>query len=234
MTTQRPGIVDFRTPGNHDRWGTTEQYMPDNTIYSFISGYNRQCDYVDVPGGWAYRDFPGHNLRVIVLNTSETEGKGRFSIHSGYHMSTKQYNWLINTLDVSNKPNASDWQIVVLSHHRADDYQVFATNTESYFLPNILHAYNAGGSFSGVNPEDGATISCNFAGKNSAKLIGQIHGHHHSYIYGNLCRGRTNNQLTGETNVMAVSTPTLGFGTGSSHNDDNDGNNYPNVKDTAE
>ena len=235
--TQRSGIVEFRTPGNHDRWGTPEQYMPDNAIYSFISGYNRQCDYIDVPGGYAYRDFPGHNLRVIVLNSVESEGMGRFSDTNGgggYHMTTKQYRWLIDALDLSGKPNASNWQIVLLSHHRADDHHTFALNTESYFLPNILHAYNTGGSFSGVSQEDGATISCNFAGKNSAKLIGQIHGHHHSYIYGNLYRGRTYDELTGSTGVMAVSTPTLGFGSGSSHNDDNDGNNYPNVKDTAE
>lgn len=233
-TTQKTGIVDLRTCGNHDRFGTPEIFMPDNAIYSFIGGYNRQCDYVNAPIGYAYKDFDSYNLRIIVLNTAESEGKGRFEVHAGYHMSTKQYKWLIDTLDLSSKPNASDWQIVLLSHHRADDYQVFISNTERYFLPSILHAYNTGGSFSGVNPEDGATISCNFAGKNSAKLIGQIHGHHHSYIYGNLSLGRTYNELTGETNVMAVSTPTSSLGSGSSHNDDNDGNNYPNVKDTAE
>lgn len=230
--TQKPGIVDFRTPGNHDRFGTTELYMPDNAIYSFISGYNRQCDYVDVPGGWGYRDFNGLNLRVIIMNTSETEGRGRFSTHSGYHMSTKQYKWLIDTLDMSGKPNASDWQILVMSHHKADDWQVPATNadTNNYILPNILHAYNTGGSYTGVSAEDGKTVSCNFAGKNGAKLIGQIHGHHHAYIYGKLylCQGGA------QTDVMAVSTPTSGFGTGSGHNDDNDGNYYDSVKDTAQ
>lgn len=230
--TQRPGIVDFRTPGNHDRFGTTEQYMPDNAIYSFISGYNRQCDYVDVPGGWAYRDFAGHKLRVIVLNTSETEGKGRFEIHSGFHMSTKQYQWLIDTLDISSKPDTEDWQILILSHHKADDWQVPATNSSAnnYILPNILHAYNIGGSYTGVNAEDNVSISCNFSGKNKAKLIGQIHGHHHAYIYGNLALGSSGTQ----SNVMAVSTPTSGFGTGAGHNDDNDGNYYDSVKDTAD
>lgn len=230
--TQRPGIVDFRTPGNHDRFGTAELYMPDNAIYSFISGYNRQCDYVNAPIGYAYRDFVGHNLRVIVLNTAETEGKGRFSTHSGFHMSTNQYKWLIDTLDMSSKPNATDWQILVLSHHKADDWQVAATNATSnnYILPNILHAYNIGGSYTGTNAEDGASISCNFAGKNQAKLIGQIHGHHHAYIYGKLLLGNGGTQ----TNVMAISTPTSGFGTGEGHNDDNDGNWYDSVKDTAE
>jgi hypothetical protein len=171
---------------------------------------------------------------VIVLNTAETEGRGRGSEHSGYHMSAKQINWLIDTLDMSDKPDAFGWQILILSHHRADDYQNFILNTERYFLPSILHAYNTGESFSGVNPEDGVTISCNFAGKNSAKLIGQIHGHHHAYIYGNLSLGRTYNELVGSTEVLAVSTPTCAFGSGEGHNDDNDGNWYDSVNGTAE
>ena len=230
--TQKTGIVDFRTPGNHDRFGTSELYMPDNAIYSFISGYNRQCDYVDVPGGWGYRDFNGLNLRVIVMNTSETEGEGRFATYSGFHMSTKQYKWIIDALNLSEKSNASDWQILLLSHHRADDWQAPTTdvNTDNYILPNILHAYNTGGSYTGVSAEDGKTISCDFTGKNSARLIGQIHGHHHAYIYGKLCLCQDGTQ----TDVMAVSTPTSGFGTGSGHNDDNDGNYYDSVKDTAD
>lgn len=227
--TQKPGVIDFRTPGNHDRFGTSEKFMPDNAIYSFISGYNRQCDYVNSPIGYAYKDFNGHNLRVIVLNTAETEGKGRFIDYSGYHISTKQYKWLIDTLDMSNKPNASDWRILILSHHRADDYQQHAKGTDyEYILPNILNAYNTGGSYSAVNVEDSATISCNFAGKNAAKLIGQIHGHHHDYEYGKLLLGDGKAQ----TSVYAIGTPTTGFIT--DRNGDNDGNTYSSVKDTAQ
>lgn len=234
--TQQPGIIDFRTPGNHDRMGGNNssgnptEPMPDNAIYSYITGYNRQCEIGDVPGGWAYKDFAGHKLRVIVLNTSEVEGKGRFSTHSGFHMSTKQYRWVIDTLDLSGKTDAADWQILILSHHRADDWQVAAKGDTTYILPNILNAYKNGGSYTGINPEDNATISCDFAGKNVATLIGQIHGHHHAYIYGYL--GLSNGGT--QTNVMAISTPTTGFGTGAGHNDDNDGNWYDSIKDAAE
>lgn len=236
--TQQPGIIDFRTPGNHDRMGGNNssgnptEPMPDNAIYSYITGFNRQCEIGDVPGGWACKDFDGHKLRVIVLNTSEVEGKGRFSTYSGFHVSTAQYNWLIDTLNMNDKADAADWQILILSHHKADDYQAPATNasTNNYILPNILNAYNTGGSYAGVSAEDGKTISCNFAGKNAAKLIGQIHGHHHAYIYGLLKLGSNGTQ----TNVMAISTPTTGFGTGAGHNDDNDGNWYDSIKDTAE
>lgn len=233
--TQKPGIVDFRTPGNHDRFGTTESYMPDNAIYSFISGYNRQCDYVDVPGGWAYRDFNGHNLRVIVLNTAETEGKGRFSLYSGYHMSTKQYKWLIDTLDMSDKPNASDWKILILSHHRPDDWQEYIAESSfgknGYILPNILNAYIIGGRFTGTL-SDGSGVSCDFTGKNLARIIGCIHGHHHNYKYGNLYLGESS--ISDPCDIMAIGTPTSSFGTSGTQNNDNDGNYYDNVKDTAQ
>lgn len=235
--TQKPSVVDFRTPGNHDRFGNGEQYMPDNAIFSFITGYNRQCVMGDVSGGWGYKDFESHKLRVIVLNTAECEGRGRFSENSGYHMSTKQYNWLIDTLDMSDKADATEWQMLILSHHRPDDWQnYFAESTghkNGYILPHILNAYRTGGSFVCTEMEDGDVITCDFTGKNQAVLIGCIHGHHHSYEYGNLHLGNPEVD-SDQIEVLAVGTPTLGFGTEVTQNNDNDGNGYPNVKDTAE
>ena len=234
--TEGEGIAMFRTPGNHDRMGGNDsdgnatEPIPDNAIFAYIGGYNRGCILGDVPGGWGYQDFESYKLRVIVLNTSEVEGRGRFSEYSGFHMSTKQYNWLIDTLDMSDKADATDWQILVLSHHRADDYAESVDG--GYMLPNILHAYRTGGSFSATRTEDGATISCDFAGKNQAGLIGNIHGHHHAYIYGSLYLGP---QESGDqTDIVAISTPTSAFGSGEGHNDDNEGNWYDSVKDTAE
>ena len=239
--TQRPGVVDFRTVGNHDRMGGNDTdgnptpIMPDGAIYQYIQGYNRQCDYLSAPVGYGYKDFEGYKLRVIVLNTAECEGKGRFAEpHYGYFVGNDQYNWLVEkALDMSGKSDASEWQILILSHHRADDIQV-ATDGNSwgynaYILPNILNAYKTGGSYSGAIAEEGISVSCNFAGKNQARLIGQIHGHHHGYQYYNLYLGSTDNST--QTNIMAVGTPTTGFGT---TKPDNDGNTYTSVKGTAE
>lgn len=232
--TQQPGVIDFRTPGNHDRMGANDTaIMPDSSIYRYISGYNRQCDYVDVCGGWCYKDFVGHKLRVIMLNTSECEGKSRFNIHSGYHISNKQYNWLIETLDLSDKDDASEWQILLLSHHRADDWQIQTDDSEygenAYILPNVLNAYKNGGSYSGIVSDDNISVSCDFAGKNQARLIGQIHGHHHNYKFQNIYLGAITN--SNQTDIMAVGTPTTSFIT--SGNADNDGDTYTSVKDTA-
>ena len=209
--------------------------MPDGAIYHYIQGYNRQCDYLNAPVGYGYKDFEGYKLRVIVLNSAECEGKGRFDEpHYGYFIGNTQYNWLISkALDMSSKPDASEWQILILSHHRADDVQLDTDGErwrpDAYILPNILNAYKTGGSYSGVITSEGISVSCNFAGKNQARLIGQIHGHHHNHKYFNLYLGSTDNST--QTNIMAVGTPTTSFGT---TNPDNDGNTYTSVKGTAE
>lgn len=231
--TQRTGVLDFRTPGNHDRFGTTELYMPDNAIYSLISGYNRKCDYVNAPIGYAYYDFDSYKLRVIVLNTVETEGKGRFSENSGYHIGNKQYEWIIKTLDMSDKEDADEWQILTLSHHRPDDWQKNTDNPSNYsieyILPNILNAYKTGGSYSANISSENISVQCNFGGKNQARLIGSIHGHHHNYKYSCLRLGDANSGLS---DIMAIGTPTTSFGV--DKNADNAGNTYTNIKDTAQ
>lgn len=231
--TQRTGVLDFRTPGNHDRFGTTEQYMPDNAIYSLISGYNRKCDYVNAPIGYAYYDFDSYKLRVIVLNTAETEGKGRFSENSGYHVGNKQYEWIIKILNMSDKEDANEWQILTLSHHRPDDWQKNTDNpskyTVEYILPNILNAYKTGSSYSADISSENISVKCNFEGKNQARLIGSIHGHHHNYKYSCMRLGDANSGLS---DIMAVGTPTTSFGV--DKNADNDGNTYTSVKGTAQ
>lgn len=238
--TDSVGVKRFRTPGNHDRLGgvdengVTTDFLPDNVVYSYYGGYSDGI-MGDVPGGWCHYDFESCKLRVIVLNTAECEGVGRFSEYSGYRVSTKQYNWLIETLDMSGKDDATDWQILILSHHRPDVYQEpiseSAYGENGYILPNILHAYRTGSGFTGTKP-DGDVITCDFSGKNQAALIGSIHGHHHDFKYGNLYLGPNTN--SNQCEVMAIGTPTLGFGTDADHNEDNDGNGYPNVKDTAD
>lgn len=235
--TEAAGVRQFRTPGNHDRVGgdtadgSTPLFMPDNAIYSYISGYSRDCVMGDVPAGYGWCDFDGYKLRVILLNTAECEGKGRFSAYSGFHISTKQYRWLIDTLDLSGKADAADWQILILSHHRADDWQASMNDAETeYILPNVLNAYVTGGSYTATRAEDGEMITCDFSGRNAAKLIGQIHGHHHNYKYGRLHLGMADAAGSVETEIMAVGTPTTQPG---ADNPDNDGNTYPGTLGTA-
>ena len=235
--TEAAGVKQFRTPGNHDRVGgdtadgSTPLFLTDNAVYSYISGYSRDCVMGDVPGGYGFCDFDSYKLRVILVNTAECEGKGRFSAYSGFHISTKQYRWLIDVLDLSGKENAEDWQILLLSHHRADDWQESMDEAETnYILPNILHAYVTGGSYTATRAEDGETVTCDFSGKNGARLIGQIHGHHHDYKFSRLHLGMADAADSVETEIMAIGTPTTQPG---ADNPDNDDNTYPGTLDTA-
>lgn len=237
--TQGNGIINFRTVGNHDRLGGTDEdgtitpYIPDNAIYSYINGYSRGLKMGDVPGGYGYYDFDSYKLRVIMLNTCECDGIGRFSSWGSFHMTAKQYNWLIDTLDLTDKSDASEWQIVLLSHHSADNYQEITVEqewTNGFILPNILNAYNTGGSYTGTGVDTGVTISCDFGGKNAAKLIGSIHGHNHSYTFGDMYLGDKGASNTFP--VKHISTPTTGFITDGNY--DNDGVKYTSVAGTAE
>lgn len=236
--TQGVGIINFRTPGNHDRMGGKDDngnataILPDNTVHSYITGYNRQLTYNNVPVGYGYHDFNNYNLRVILLNTAECEGVARFDEHGAFRISTKQYNWLIESLDLTGKPNAEEWKILIMAHNSPDDAQENCMENgwhNGYILPNILYAYTQGTSFTGTR-EDGDIITCNFNGKNTAKLIGAIHGHHHDYKYGDVYLGDVGaGSLL--TNIKHIGTPTSQFVTNG--NADNDGNTYSSVKDTA-
>jgi len=138
-------------------------------------------------------------------------------------------------LDLSDKQDATEWQILLLSHHRADDSQTGSDATSPWFnngciLPNILNAYKTGSSYSAEVAEEGISVSCNFEGIDRATIIGQIHGHHHDYRYFNLYLGLDQDVST-QTEIMAIGTPTSSFITNG--NIDNDGNTYTSVRDTA-
>ena len=116
-------------------------------------------------GGYYYRDFNDYKLRVIALNTSEAGG-------GNIYCSTEQYNWFASALDMSAKEDAAEWQILILSHHPLDWYEGVGDGV--YRFGHILEAYVNGKSWSGGG------ISCNYNGKNSARIVANIHGHIHN------------------------------------------------------
>jgi hypothetical protein len=111
-------------------------------------------------GCYFYKDYEDYKLRIICLNTSDGAYIG---------ISNSQYKWFIQSLDLSSKSNASDWQILIMSHVPLD-WSAFTA--PAY----ILQAYLNGTSWTN------GTISCNFANKNKAKIIATIHGHIHNFL----------------------------------------------------
>lgn len=174
-------IPNLRIQGNHDFYDGYAQF-----VHYHIQAYSEGVTWGDKNGGYFYRDFADKKLRIICVNTTETG-------NSNLTVSNTQYSWFIGALDLSAKSDASEWQILVLSHHPLDWY------SSSYVFCYILEAYKAGSSWSSGG------ISCNFAGKNSATLIGNIHGHIHNLLTDYINKGNVVNP--NPTKVLRICTP---------------------------
>lgn len=165
--------LNFRLVGNHDanRW---DACIPTAEIYAMNGQYN-QFDNTGATRirGYGYNDLEQYKLRVIALNTSDyIDNKG------GYALSDEQKLWLMRSLDLSDKSDAAQWSILILSHFPLDfpssDY-----NTHED-VPAILTAYQNGTE---VTIDAG---SYDYAGKNAATIVANIHGHLHNFAVGTM------------------------------------------------
>ena len=204
---------NLRMQGNHDYYEGHK-----GEVNRFIASYSECVTWGDITGGYFYKDFDGYKIRVICLNTTETD-------NSNIAVSKKQYEWFINSLDLSPKENATDWQILILSHHPLDWWVV----DSKYRFGQIIHAYKSGSAFSDTD------ISCNFAGKNSAVLIGNIHGHIHNLLTDTIYFTNKNNAE--KTSVYRICTPNACYGRENQYDGWNEETSYPktraSAKDTA-
>jgi hypothetical protein len=175
-------LVSFNLVGNHDKSDNTQAQ------YNLIGIHNdfdvRSSTMIR---GFGYKDFTDKKVRVIVLNTCDY-----LNASGGCAMSYEQKDFLLRALDLSAKSDASSWQILLLSHIPLDwnggDYNYYAD------LQTILNAYEDGTTASitvnssyalNETPSGYATYSSgklvyNYSGKNSAKIIANIHGHVHT------------------------------------------------------
>lgn len=183
LLSSMEAVPNLRIQGNHDFYSGYAQF-----VHYHIQAYSEGVTWGDKNGGYFYRDFADKKLRIICINTTETDNSNLF-------VSTAQYTWFANALDVSTKSDASDWQILVLSHHPLDWYVTSGT----YCFAYIVEAYKKGtsGTVGGV--------SYDFAGKNSATLIGNIHGHIHNLLTGYINKG--NVVTSNPTKVLRICTP---------------------------
>lgn len=150
--------------GNHDH---KSKHSP--MTFKTISAYNKDVVWGNMLGGYFYKDYNDYKLRIICLNTSETAWIG---------VSAEQYQWFIDSLDLSGKDDAAQWQTLIMSHVPLDwnDFSVFT---------HILKAYIDGTSWTN------GTYSCDYTGKNQAVLIGCVHGHIHNLLVDKLYLGNS-------------------------------------------
>lgn len=153
---------NLRLQGNHDFYGDAPQM-----IHRYIQAYNDDVVWGDKLGGYCYRDLEVFKLRIICVNTTE-EDSGSISCTAA------QYQWFANALDLSAREDAGAWKTLVLSHHPLDWYTVDG----AYVFGSIIEAYTTGGTFTACS----GSVSYDYAGKNTAALIGNIHGHIHNLL----------------------------------------------------
>lgn len=197
------GIPNFRVAGNHDNLTFNytfngNNYLDENELFPLFGIYNRGAVYQDgeKDRGYCYRDFEEFKLRVIMLNLNDHK---ELTVNDDTYQYTNgvQMKWFAETIDLSDKDDAADWSVLIFSHQPLD----FGI---SIFCNNILKAYLEGGSY--TKTRDGVTINCNYAGKNQATIIGNVHGHNHNFLVDDL-RSYINDTTTEAIGVKRMCVP---------------------------
>ena len=152
------------------------EYIKSPTLYNLIYKWNKN---ITSPAdervrGYGYRDFESEKLRVIMLNTSDTHGTELVPYSNTAVMSSAQLQWFCETLDLSSKSDSENWSIIIIGHHPLDMIKRYTLAVQT------LEAYVSGTAIDLVT-SDGTSVAYDFAGKNSAKILGQFHGHLHNY-----------------------------------------------------
>lgn len=178
------GIQNFRVPGNHcsliyNYSFNGNSYLDNNRIFPLYGAYNADVVWSDgaKDRGYCYKDIEDHKIRVICMNTSDFKDLTLSDNTSPLYMSGTQMKWFAETIDLSDKADADEWGIIILSHCPLD-FMISIKCCE------ILKAYLEGTSVSFVR--DGVTVSYDYTGKNAATIIGNFYGHNHNYLVGNL------------------------------------------------
>ncbi len=192
------------TAGNHDDspYMATGERVTQAETFALIGRKNRLSGAVCPDGrNYGYLDLDNRKLRIIYLDTDDKRGWGTVAVGAGetspdylnaHNIGGDQLVWLANTaLDFSEKSNASNWDIVIISHvplnvsgsiTDAVSGVVYDNNTQN--AAKILSAYKRGNS--GTITHNGVTASYDFSGIERASVICAVHGHNHKFTSENL------------------------------------------------
>ena len=172
------GTDSFRCLGSEDSLSKAYYrnggYLDSVMLYNLIGKWNKDMITDEKIRGYGYKDLESEKLRVICLNTSDTHGETLYPYSETATMSIKQLQWLCGALDLSAKTDYRNWRIILLGHHPLNMTGKFNIALQ------VLEAYVKGSSLD-LMTSSGESLICNFAGKNSARILGQFHGHLHNY-----------------------------------------------------
>jgi hypothetical protein len=190
-------LCPIRMCGNHDNnVYNLQSYILADELYKYAGRFNKDVTKPEeeFERNYFYFDLEDKKLRVICLNTGDMNDIATDKLGDGCWIGEHQFNWLIDTLDMTGK---TDWKIIVLSHH-----PIHWGNRAVQALLSMLDNYITGSSGNVVFDDINVNIPYNFNGKNDAKLISTFHGHTHNLISG----------VAGETNITRIGTPNACFG----------------------
>lgn len=177
------GLPGIWCTGNHDiNYGANaDRRMTEDELYAAI-GANNTAPTQDPaqPGrNYGYLDFENQRIRCIYLNTIDSldypDRSGQAD--SASDVTAVQTQWLADTaLDLSAKPDAAQWQIVLFSHHCLSIFP---------HVTAVLTAYKNGTSGSVSVTTNGAATAVNydFTDGPRGEIICALHGHNHNFTY---------------------------------------------------
>lgn len=187
----------FRLMGNHDTNAEANdgKFFTANQINAYLGAYSNIITRANgfEYAGIGYKDYELNKLRIITLNTSFYDDSinentstfpSYFKHATYYNLGREQAAWLCEILDMSDKQDAAEWQIILLSHcaiDARDSSYSYTAATRIGAYSKILKAYEDGGTYQ-IDPDN----TVDFNGKNAAKLALNIHGHAHSYYATNV------------------------------------------------
>ena len=196
-------IPNLRVPGNHcsqiGAFYANRDYHRNADLFPYYGAYNTDAvfDGENRRRGYCYQDFTEHKLRVICLNTSDLEAI-KPADYESHNISSAQLKWLCRVLDISDKADPEEWQILVISHAPLD------WSDRTIPAAGILHAYKSGTAYS--VSKDGETVACNYSGTRRGRIIAQVHGHIHDYKVDDL-RYLDENDNTALTGIKRIAVP---------------------------
>lgn len=193
--------------GNHDFNADADGFdqVISNTIldadwYAAVSRYfsnNVVTDDGNSTYTYGYVDFPRQKIRVICLDTSdldasipdpEDETLSKYNVLSNLGFRDKQINFLANALDLTGKPDTSDWGVVICSHSPLENDLFYnqasvigQTYTNFQVVRDLLNAYRRGtavddDSADADHPYD---VDVDYSGQGAMEIYCAISGHLH-------------------------------------------------------
>lgn len=164
-----------RMVGNHDvNCANGSTWFPINELNGYMGAYANVQGYVYGGTGYGYFDIQRTKTRFIILNTSWYYGGTSVGGSTWYSINPDQARWLCTALDMSDKTDAADWGIIIMSHVSIDNSSHDTINRWS----GMPEAYINGDVF------DNQGVTYDFGGKNAAKLLMYVAGHSHLYRTG--------------------------------------------------